>query len=130
MRDTYILFGGQQPTKFWLKDKNTSVFRGDLFQDMYMSMYMFTGKHRVQKATAGMTTVSVQAYFRNQIPAGSYHYPFWQSDAKWKTYDTSNEHRFRLAARGKVLLASPAETWPDDTHNTGTEQARKPTLTG
>src|SRR3546814_8734787 len=77
----------------------------DLFQDMYMSMYMFTGKHRVQKAPDGMTTVSVQAYFRNQMPAGRYPYPFWHSDAKWKAYETSNELRFRMDARGKVLFA-------------------------
>src|SRR3546814_17101057 len=73
-----------------------------------------------------MTTVSVQAYFRNQMPAGRYPYPFWHSDAKWKAYETSNELRFRMDARGKVLFAYRADTWPEDTRPAGYEPARHP----
>src|SRR3546814_6235054 len=77
-----------------------------------------------------MTTVSVQAYFRNQMPAGRYPYPFWHSDAKWKAYETSNELRFRMDARGKVLFAYRADTWPEDTRPAGYEPARPPTFLG
>lgn len=130
MRETYILFGGQQPAKTWLKDKKTSVFRGDLFQDMYMSMYMYTGKHRVQKAPDGMTTVSVQAYFRNKMPAGRYPYPFWHSDTKWRAYEVSNEIRFRMNDEGKVLFAYRADTWTDEARPAGYEAVKHPYFLG
>ncbi len=114
MRNDYILFGGQQPTKTWLKDKKTSVFRGDLYQDMYMSMYMYTGQYRVQKAPDGLTTIGVQAYFRNAMPAGRYPYPFWHAEAKWKAYENSNEMRFRIDDAGKVVFAYRADIGSDE----------------
>jgi cytochrome b561 len=109
MRDDVILFGGQQSTKSWIKDKKTSVFRGDLYQDMYMSLYMFTGEYRVQQAPDGLTTIGVQAYFRNGLPAGRYPYPFWHTDAKWDAYQNSNELRFRMDKTGKVVFAYRAD---------------------
>ncbi len=114
MRTDYILFGGQQSTKHWLKDKKTSVFRGDLFQDMYMSLYMYTGKVRVQQAPDGLTTVGVQAYFRNKLPAGRYPYPFWHAPAKWLAYEKANEIRFRMNDDGKVVFAYRADVGSDE----------------
>ncbi|MEQ8814417.1 MAG: cytochrome b [Thalassobaculum sp.] len=114
MRTDFILFGGQQSTKHWLKDKKTSVFRGDLFQDMYMSLYMYTGKVRVQQAPDGLTTVGVQAYFRNKLPAGRYPYPFWHAPAKWLAYEKANEIRFRMNNDGKVVFAYRADVGSDE----------------
>ncbi len=114
MRDYTFLFGGQQPAKFWLKDKKTSVFRGDLFQDLYMSLYMFTGTYRVQDAPDGLKTIAVQAYFRNGLPAGRYPYPFWHNETKWEAYEKSNELRFRMAKDGKVIFAYRADTGSED----------------
>lgn len=118
MRTDYILFGGQQSPKHWLKDKKTSVFRGDLFQDMYMSLYMFTGKVRVQQAPDGLTTIGVQAYFRNKLPPGRYPYPFWHAPAKWLAYEKANEIRFRMNHDGKVIFAYRADI--------GSNEARGP----
>jgi hypothetical protein len=109
MRDGYVLFGGQQPDSFWLKDKKTSVFRGDLYQDMYMSLFMFTGEYRVQEAADGLTVIGVQAYFRNSLPPGRYPYPFWHVAAKWAAYENANELRFRLDKTGKVIFAYRAD---------------------
>jgi len=114
MRDYTFLFGGQQSAKFWLKDKKTSVFRGDLFQDLYMSLYMFTGTYRVQDAPDGLKTIAVQAYFRNGLPPGRYPYPFWHNDTKWEAYEKSNELRFRVAKDGKVVFAYRADTGSED----------------
>ena len=109
MRDYHFLFGGQQPARHWLKDKKTSVFRGDLFQQLYMSLYMYTGKYRVETAADGLTVVGVQAYFRNGLPPGQYPYPFWHSNNKWAAYEQSNELRFRLDKNGKVVFAYRAD---------------------
>jgi cytochrome b561 len=114
MREDYILFGGQQPSKFWLRDKKTSVFRGDLFQDLYMSLYMYTGKFRVQDAPDGLKVIGVQAYFRNGLPPGRYPYPFWHSNAKWEAYEKSNELRFRVSKAGKVIFAYRADIGSDE----------------
>jgi cytochrome b561 len=108
MRDYSFLFGGQQKG-LWLKEKKTTVFRGDLFQDLYMSLFMYTGEVRVEKSPDGMRTVALQAYFRNGLPAGLYPYPFWHSDPKWAAYEKANQVRFRMSPEGKVLFAYRAD---------------------
>ncbi len=105
MREGYLLFGGQQPQHFWLRDKKTSVFRGDVFEDLYMSLYMYTGKYRVEDAPDGLKVIGIEAYFRNGLPPGRYPYPFWHSSAKWDAYEKSNELRFRVRKDGKVEFA-------------------------
>jgi len=114
MREGYFLFGGQQPQRFWLRDKKTSVFRGDLFQDLYMSLYMYTGQYRVQDAPDGLETIGIQAYFRNELPPGRYPYPFWHNDSKWVAYEKSNELRFRVRKDGKVEFAYRSDTGSED----------------
>jgi len=130
MRGYTFLFGGQQPTKYWLKDKKSSVFRGDLFQDLYMSMYMFTGEYRVQQAPDGLTTIAVQAYFRNEMPAGRYPYPFWHNESKWAAYETSNELRFRMSNDGKVVFAYRSDTGSEENRGNYTRVEREPFLGG
>jgi cytochrome b561 len=114
MREDYLLFGGQQPQHFWLRDKKTSVFRGDVFQDLYMSLYMYTGQYRVQDAPDGLKTIGVQAYFRNGLPPGRYPYPFWHNDSKWEAYERSNELRFRTRKDGRVEFAYRSDSGSDD----------------
>ena len=128
MRDYTFLFGGQQPAKFWLKDKKTSVFRGDLFQDLYMSLYMFTGTYRVQDAPDGLKTIAIQAYFRNGLPPGRYPYPFWHNETKWEAYEKSNELRFRVAKDGKVIFAYRADTGSEDKRGAYAPVKRPPFL--
>lgn len=117
MRDYSFLFGGQQKG-LWLKEKKTTIFRGDLFQDLYMSLFMFTGDYRVENSPDGNKTVALQAYFRNGLPAGSYPYPFWHSDPKWAAYEKANQIRLRLSPAGKVLFAYRADV--------GSEEKRGP----
>ncbi|MGE4221049.1 MAG: cytochrome b, partial [Alphaproteobacteria bacterium] len=88
MRGYSFLFGGQQPG-IPQDDKKTSVFRGDLFQDLYMSLYMYTGNWSVETGPDGGTVMVIEAYFRNQLPPGRYPYPFWHSEAKWNAYQKS-----------------------------------------
>ncbi|BBK30698.1 hypothetical protein STHU_13320 [Allostella humosa] len=112
MRDYSFLFGGQQKG-LWLKEKKTTVFRGDLFQDLYMSLFMFTGEVSVETSPDGNRTVALQAYFRNGLPAGLYPYPFWHSDPKWAAYEKANQIRLRLSPAGKVLFAYRADIGSD-----------------
>lgn len=128
MRGYNFLFGGQQPTKFWLKDKKTSVFRGDLFQDLYMSLYMFTGEVAVQDAPDGLKTIRIQAYFRNELPPGRYPYPFWHSDAKWQAYEKSNELRFRMSKEGRVVFAYRADSGSEANRGAYAPVVHKPFL--
>lgn len=104
MRSYSLLWGGDQPG-LPIKEKNTTVFRGDLFQDLYLSLYMFTGKYRVSEAADGTTVIAVQAYFRNALPPGHYPYPFWHSDQKWDAYEKSNEIRFYVQRDGRIRFA-------------------------
>lgn len=101
MRDYSFLWGGDQPG-VPMKEKNTTIFRGDLFQDLYLTLYMFTGKYSVSTSPDGNKVVAVQAYFRNALPPGHYPYPFWHSDAKWTAYEKSNEIRFYFQSDGKI----------------------------
>jgi len=105
MREYSLLWGGDQP-EVPVKDKKTTVFRGDLFQDLYLSLYMFTGKYAVSEAPDGTKMVAAQAYFRNGLPPGHYPYPFWHSAQKWDAYEKSNEIRFYVAPAGKIKFAA------------------------
>jgi hypothetical protein len=128
MREGMLLFGGQQPQYFWLRDKKTSVFRGDVFEDLYMSLYMYTGKYRVQDAPDGLKVIGVQAYFRNGLPPGRYPYPFWHSNAKWEAYEKSNELRFRVTKAGKVEFAYRADFGSDENRGPYAHVERPPFL--
>ena len=104
-RDGMLLFGGQQPDHYWLRDKKTSVFRGDVFEDLYMSLYMYTGKFKIEDDPDGLEVIAIEAYFRNDLPPGRYPYPFWHTADKWLAYERSNELRFRVTKAGKVEFA-------------------------
>jgi hypothetical protein len=130
MRNDVFLFGGQQPTKFWLRDKKTSVFRGDMFQDMYMSLYMYTGKVAVEDAPDGLKVVGVQAYFRNGLPPGRYPYPFWHSAAKWDAYEKSNQLRFRMEKDGKVVFAYRTDIGSEEARPAGYAHVERPPFLG
>jgi hypothetical protein len=108
MREYSFLWGGDQPGVA-LKEKNTTIFRGDLFQDLYLSLYMFTGNYKVSTAKDGTKVIAVQAYFRNGLPPGNYPYPFWHSDKKWGAYEKSNEVRFYYGEDGKIRFAGRSD---------------------
>ncbi len=127
MRGYSFLFGGQQQG-LWLKEKKTSVFRGDLFQDLYMSLYMYTGKFAVSAAPDGLKVIALQAYFRNELPPGRYPYPFWHSDRKWEAYEKSNQLRFRVAKDGRVMFAYRADIGSDENRGPYRRVERPPFL--
>jgi cytochrome b561 len=128
MRGYSFLFGGEQGDILWLKDKKTSVFRGDLFQDLYMSLYMYTGQHHIEEAPDGLEIISLQAYFRNGLPPGLYPYPFWHNPAKWDAYEKANEIRFRVTKEGKVVFAYRTDAGTDENRGPYAHVERPPFL--
>lgn len=106
MNDVVMLWGGEQSALGWDKKKLT-YFKGELFQRLYLSLYMFTGNHRiVGEGPEGTTIVAVEGYFRNALPPGGYPYPFWHSAPKWEAYEKSNEIRFYVDGNGKAKFAT------------------------
>lgn len=103
-----IQWGGEQPGKP-MKDKKTTWFQGDLYQNLYLALFMFTGEHKVVEEADGAKTVVVQAYFRNGLPPGNYPYPFWHSAHKWEIYEQANEIRFHFAKDGKLKFVGRSE---------------------
>ena len=85
--------------EYLVEGQKTTIFRGDLFQDLYMSLFMFTGKYDVQRTKDGLYSVRFQAYFRNNLPPGAYPYPFWHSAEKWDAYEKANDIRLRMDAK-------------------------------
>jgi hypothetical protein len=110
-----VLWGGEQPS-LALKDKNLTWFRGDLFQRMYLSLYMFTGEWTGEARDDGTYVIRTQAYFRNELPPGHFPYPFWHSAAKWDAYEKSNQLNFYLSPDGRVRMVTR--------HNGGSASAR------
>jgi hypothetical protein len=124
LHDTVVLWGGEQSTLSWDK-KKLSYFKGEIFERLYLSLYMFTGKQRiVGEGPEGTTVVAVEAYFRNGLPPGGYPYPFWHSGAKWEAYEKSNEIRFYLTAEGKARFVTRGDSGSND--NRGAYAAVKP----
>lgn len=113
-RGDSVLWGGEQASKVQLRDKRTTIFRGDLFQDLYMSLLMFTGKYKVDTAPDGMSVIKFQAFFRNGLPPGHYPYPFWHSTAKWEAYEKMNELSFRVDKNGKIAFIARTDTGSND----------------
>jgi len=111
-----ILWGGDQ-AQLRVRDRNLTRFRPDVFRDTYMPMLAFTGKFTLARDDReNMDIIRAEAYFRNDLPAGDYPYPFWHSDAKWSAYETMNTMSFYLDNSGRIVVVTRG--------NTGSEQAR------
>ncbi len=114
LHDTVVLWGGEQSALGWDKKKLT-YFKGEVFERLYLSLYMFTGKQRIiGEGPEGTTVVAVEAYFRNGLPPGGYPYPFWHSATKWDAYEKSNEIRFYLTAEGKAKFITRGDGGSND----------------
>ena len=93
-----ILWGGDQPA-LPMKRKNLTDFRASIFQRMYLPLFSFTGKWTIRHDDLNNADViRIEAFFRNDLPAGEYPYPFWHSAAKWTDYEAANELDFYTGA--------------------------------
>ena len=90
-----VLWGRPRPTGARLKDTNLTQFAPDVLSGMYVSLFMFNGKHTVEfDKTEGLYRVAVETAFRNRLAPGQFPYPFWHDDNKWTTYQGANQITF------------------------------------
>jgi hypothetical protein len=88
----YILWGRQKDPKKLHKESNLTQFNPDVFASMYLSLFMFNGKHTVAfDEREGSYQIRLQAAFRNRLSPGEYPYPFWHEDDKWSMYENAKE---------------------------------------
>lgn len=101
-----IAWGGDQPDK-QIKKKGLTHFSSQVFQTMYLPLYTFTGRWSLaEDKRSHAPIIRLEAYFRNILPSGDYPYPFWHSADKWNAYETSNEIRLYLNAKGLAFVVT------------------------
>ncbi|HSK40297.1 MAG TPA: hypothetical protein VK943_11070 [Arenibaculum sp.] len=102
-----IMLWGGGPSGTPIKDLKLTQFRPDLWVDLYLPLYMFTGKYETRYVeTEGKYMVAVQALFRNHLDAGQFPYPFWHDPGKWDNWETTNQIEFFLdPERAKIVTA-------------------------
>ena len=101
-----LLWGGEQPDK-QIKKKNLTHFNSQVYQTLYLPLYMFTGRWSVSEEPRSHTPeIVVEAYFRNTMPPGNYPYPFWHSGDKWNAYEKSNELRFYIDRDNRIFIVT------------------------
>lgn len=91
----YVLWGRPSPTGASLKDTNLTQFAPDVLSGMYVSLFMFNGKHTVDfDKKEGLYRLSLETAFRNRLAPGQFPYPFWHDDNKWSMYEGANAVTF------------------------------------
>jgi hypothetical protein len=89
----YVLWGRikDQDLGARLKETNLTQFAPDVLTGMYVSLFMFDGKHAVEyRAEEGLFRVRLDTAFRNRLAPGQFPYPFWHEETKWSTYQGAN----------------------------------------
>jgi len=109
-------WGGQKSTDTLDMDKsNRTDFNPRIYRRLYLSTFMFTGEHSVQKA-GDTVIIRLPVRFRNQLDPGSFPYPFWHSADKWTSYETTRELLFFLRAGKLVGALRSADRDPSRPH--------------
>ena len=82
-----------------LSDFRATQFGPDVFTGAYAPMWMVRGDYELEFDTNnGVMRAFVPAAFRNELPTGSYPYPFWHDAKKWTDYEDANTLVFWLDA--------------------------------
>jgi len=87
-----VLWGrpGSQPNTR-LKDTTLTQFNGEVLSGLYLPMFMFNGKYRVDyDPTEARYRARLEGLFRNSLMPGQYPYPFWHDAKKWNDYQRAN----------------------------------------
>ena len=101
-----ILWGGDQADQR-IKKRHLTHFNPKVFQSMYMPLMTFSGKWSVgHDDRENLDIIQVEAFFRNELPAGEYPYPFWHSADKWNDYEKMSQVKFYLNAKGEIFVGT------------------------
>lgn len=88
----FVLWGRQRDPKTRLKDTKLTQFGPDAFTGLYLPMFMFNGKQRVEYVESEkLYQIRFETAFRNRLPPGQFPYPFWHEAEKWAMYEKANE---------------------------------------
>jgi len=99
-----VLWGGDQPS-LRIKKRKLTTFNSRVFRTMYLPLMSFTGRFSVDRdEKEKLDVIKLEAYFRNELPAGEYPYPFWHSADKWNAYETMNLVRLYLDDKGRIVV--------------------------
>jgi hypothetical protein len=103
-----VLWGRPSPvSQARLKDTTLTQFGGEVLSGLYLPLFMFNGRYRVEyDATEARYRARLEAVFRNNLMPGQYPYPFWHDANKWNDYQRANgltlwiDHDKRVPTRG------------------------------
>jgi hypothetical protein len=88
----FVMWGRQRDPKLSLKETKLTQFAPDVLAGMYLPLFMFNGKHRVEYVEhEGLFQIRLETAFRNGLPPGQFPYPFWHEAEKWAMYQNANE---------------------------------------
>lgn len=105
-----MMWGGDQ-ANLPMKKRHLTHLNPTVFQSMYLPLITFTGKWSVvHDDRANLDVIKLEAFFRNELPAGEYPYPFWHSAAKWNAYETMNQVNFYLNDKGEIFVGTRGDT--------------------
>src|SRR5262245_12530974 len=87
-----VLWGRPSPVPgARLKDTTLTQFGGEVLSGLYLPLFMFNGRYRVEyDANEARYRARVEAVFRNNLLPGQYPYPFWHDAKKWSDYERAN----------------------------------------
>ena len=104
-----ILWGGDQASQP-IKKRHLTHFNPKVVQSMYMPLMVYTGKWTIgHDDRENLDIIRVEAFFRNDMPAGDYPYPFWHSSDKWNAYESMNQVNFYLNDKGEIFVGTRGE---------------------
>lgn len=88
----FVLWGRQRDPKLKLKETKLTQFGPDAFTGMYLPLFMFNGKQRVEYIESEkLYQIRFETAFRNRLQPGQFPYPFWHEAEKWSMYENANE---------------------------------------
>lgn len=101
-----VLWGGDQASQP-IKKRHLTHFNPKVIQSLYLPLMTFTGKWTISHDDReNLDIIRVEAFFRNNLPAGQYPYPFWHSADKWNAYETMNQVNFYLNEKGEIFVGT------------------------
>jgi len=91
-----VLWGRPSPAPDGrLKDTTLTQFGAEVLSGLYLPMFMFNGRYRVEyDATEARYRARLEGVFRNNLLPGQYPYPFWHDAKKWSDYQRANSITF------------------------------------
>jgi len=87
-----VLWGRPSPTSgARLKDTTLTQFGAEVLSGLYLPLFMFNGRYRVEyDTTEARYRARLECAFRNNLMPGQYPYPFWHDARKWSDYERAN----------------------------------------